>query len=120
LTKLIGEEKMKNENDLEKYLVGGLLAGGIIGILVGLLYAPKSGQQFRKDIKYKSENYIDDIEDYVTNSKRNANKLIKKSKKKSKALFTDAIHKINSLVSEAEQIIDDTKQKTKNLIERKS
>ena len=101
-------------------MVGGFLAGGIIGILVGLLYAPKSGEQFRKDIKYKSENYIDDIEDYINNSKRNANKLIKKSKKKSKALFTDATDKINSLVSEAEKIIDDTKKKTKDLIEKNS
>jgi gas vesicle protein len=50
--------KMDNKHGLEKYLVAGLLAGGTIGSIIGLIFAPKSGKQMRRDIKNKTEVYV--------------------------------------------------------------
>ena len=38
-------------SDKSKGLLFGFLAGGVIGAVLALLYAPKSGKELRKDIR---------------------------------------------------------------------
>jgi len=48
--------------------VGFLIAGAAIGAAVALLYAPKSGEQTRKDIRRfskKAANQIDDLQNDI-------------------------------------------------------
>jgi len=46
---------MQEDNSgMLKGLIIGVLAGGAVGALVALLYAPKSGRELRADIKEKS------------------------------------------------------------------
>ncbi|OGU37454.1 MAG: hypothetical protein A2068_10890 [Ignavibacteria bacterium GWB2_35_6b] len=59
----------------------GILAGGIVGAIVALLTAPKSGKEVRRDIKNKSEEYYDDLEKYFSKKKKKAGKMIKDGKK---------------------------------------
>ncbi len=46
---------MAENNGMVKGLVIGLLAGGAIGAIVALLYAPKSGKELRADIREKAD-----------------------------------------------------------------
>ena len=45
-----------------KNLIGGLLAGAAIGVAVGILLAPRSGQQTRKKISKESTSSINSFE----------------------------------------------------------
>ena len=45
---------MAENNGTSKVFFMGLLAGGAIGALLALLYAPKSGKELRADIKAKN------------------------------------------------------------------
>lgn len=44
---------MSNEKKSTKSFLLGFLAGGAIGAIVALLYAPKSGKEMREDLREK-------------------------------------------------------------------
>ena len=48
-----------------KGLMIGVLAGGAVGALVALLYAPKSGRELRADIKEKADGLMEGAEEYL-------------------------------------------------------
>jgi len=52
---------MSKEKNLSKGLLIGFLAGGAIGAIIALLYAPKSGKELRKDIKDKADEYMGEV-----------------------------------------------------------
>ena len=81
------------------YFIGGLLAGGLLGSLAGLLFAPKSGKELRKNISDKGNEIIEDT-----------NVLIESAKEKAAGIISDAKHK-------AGQIIEDSKTKLGSFIE---
>jgi gas vesicle protein len=41
----------------------GFLIGGLVGVVVGLLYAPKSGKELREDISEKAKDLADKVKD---------------------------------------------------------
>ncbi|MFY8069220.1 MAG: YtxH domain-containing protein [Flavobacterium sp.] len=45
-----------------KILVG-ILAGAVGGALLGILFSPEKGSRLRRNIKYKSEDYADELKD---------------------------------------------------------
>ena len=44
-----------------KFLLG-LLAGGVVGSAIALLYAPKSGKELRRDIRDKKDYLFDEAD----------------------------------------------------------
>ena len=44
----------ENKNDL----IAGLMIGGLIGVALGILFAPKSGKESREDIARKADELI--------------------------------------------------------------
>lgn len=76
---------MQNEeNGMGKGLLIGMLTGAAIGSIIALLYAPKSGKELREDIKTKSQDFIEDADQYIVKTKDKASQLINGGKKKSK------------------------------------
>ena len=69
----------KNEGML-KGLVIGLLAGGAVGAIVALLYAPKSGRELRADIKDRSDEFRDDAEEYLSHVRTKAGDLVSEAR----------------------------------------
>ena len=41
----------------------GLLIGSLVGVVVGLLFAPKSGKELREDISEKAKDLADKVKD---------------------------------------------------------
>ncbi len=108
---------MSSENNSGKGLLVGLLAGGAIGALLGLLFAPKSGRELREEIKNKSDEYMDDAEKYIADARVKAKDLINEGKKRSEKLITDAKTKSDELLKDAEKIFNDAKAKASGAVQ---
>jgi len=104
------------DNGLGKGLIVGFLTGAAVGSIIALLFAPKSGKELRQDIKIKSQDFMEDAEQYLANAKDKASQLINEGKKKSEKLVAEAKEKVDTLLGEAEKILSDAKDKTGNYI----
>lgn len=107
---------MASENNSGKGLLVGLLAGGVIGAAIALLYAPKSGRELRKEIKVKTDDYLDEADRYIADAKVRARDLINDGKKRSERLIHDAKSKSEELLKDAEKVFTDAKSKTNTVV----
>jgi gas vesicle protein len=107
---------MENNNSGKGFLTG-LLAGGIIGAAIALLYAPSSGRELRAQIRVKKDELIDDTSEYLQIAKTKATELINEGKKKSEELIIDAKKKAGSLIDDANSILSEAKVKATGTIE---
>jgi len=104
------------ENGMGKGLLIGFLTGAAVGSIVALLFAPKSGKELREDIKNKSQDFIEDADEYVSKAKDKASQLINEGKKKSERLVADTKEKVDTLLNEAEKILTEAKDKAGNVV----
>ncbi len=110
---------MTNEKKgMGKGLMIGIFAGATIGSIITLLYAPKSGKKFRKYLKTKSQDFIEDADKYISNAQKDASQLIKDVKKKSKLLVDDAEEKVDALFDESEKILSEAKNKVGDYVQK--
>ncbi|MHB1686126.1 MAG: YtxH domain-containing protein [Ignavibacteriaceae bacterium] len=107
---------MSKDNNTGKGFLIGFIAGGSIGAILALLYAPKSGKELRGDIKSKTDGLLDDADRYLADAKDKAKDLINDGKKKSEKLITEAKVKSEELLKDAEKIFNDAKAKATNVI----
>lgn len=92
----------RSESNASGILIA-LFSGIVIGGVLGILFAPKSGKETRKDIADKS------VEIYEK-SKENVESMLEKSKEfvdKSKEKIDEAVKSMSSKVDEAKKKIDD-------------
>ena len=90
----------------------GFLTGGIVGAVIALLYAPKSGKELRKDIKDKADEWKDEAEKYIADAKDKAKEMINEGKQKSERIISDAKTKTDEILKDAEKMFHDAKTKT--------
>lgn len=81
---------MSREQDKLSAFITGLLAGGVIGSALALLYAPSSGKKLRRNIGRKTDDFIDDVEDYYESSKEKAEEVISEGKKRANSIIENA------------------------------
>jgi len=102
---------VEEDNGMRKGLVLGLLAGGVLGAILALLYAPKPGKELRADIKNKAGEFMDDAEGYINVAKSKAVDIINEGKKRSENLISEARKRAESLLGDAEKILSDAKER---------
>ncbi len=51
-----------------KYLIGGLLAGVVIGVAAGMLFAPASGEETQRKISDRAKKLADSLRDTAEES----------------------------------------------------
>lgn len=90
----------RNPHTGRKIAVGSALAG-IAGYLAGILTAPKSGDQTRKDILRKAEDIKMDAEGQLSDMNEELKGLIKQTKVKTMALNSSARAEFNEAVVKA-------------------
>jgi gas vesicle protein len=112
------EVKMANEehsNDFMKGLVIGSVVGGAIGALVALLYAPKPGVEFRKQLVDTTNEVYGKAQDYFSNTtdkiKEQTFNTYNEGKEKAQALVESAKQQAEDLIHKAEDILADAKNK---------
>lgn len=92
--------RKKEENVATKVALGSAIAG-VAGYLAGLLTAPKSGKQTRKEIAETAGSIKDDTEDQLQNLNTELKELIKTTKVKTVALSSTARAEFNEAVVKA-------------------
>jgi len=105
-----GEYKMEDRTSSTKGFLLGLLAGGAIGGLTALLYAPKSGRELRKDIGKKGREVMKETEHYVDNAKTKASEILSESRRKAESLLSDARKKADSITKGTEKLYSQGKE----------
>jgi len=101
----------QNTKNVKGYFIG-FLAGGVVGAAVAFLTTPKSGKKMRKEIIQKSDEYIDEVDKYISKTKRDAVKVIDKNRKKFANVLHDMTSKSEAMYRDAEKVFNDAKEKT--------
>ena len=105
-------------------LLKGLLIGGLIGIVAGILYAPKSGKETRENIGRIADDLLyrakDEYEEAVEKSKEAYEAAVKRLKDL-ELLAKDKFYEVEGKVSEfahnSAETIADNKSRLKNAID---
>ena len=66
----------------------GFLIGGALGVLAGILYAPKSGKELRSDIREKGSEVLEEARHQVKELKQEADRHLSEARQKAKEIFT--------------------------------
>jgi gas vesicle protein len=103
---------MAQNNKNVKGFFYGLLAGGAIGSVVALLTAPKSGKKMRKKIKQKTDEYFDEVDKYLAETKQATGKVLNESKRKFMTVLEDIKSKPEAMYKGAEKVFNNAKGKT--------
>jgi gas vesicle protein len=102
---------MSDENRLAKGMLIGFLSGAVVGGIVALLYAPKTGKELRTDLRRKTAEISEDVDEYLRDAQVKAKELINEGKDRSSQLISEAKTKAEGLLHNAEQILTDAKKK---------
>jgi gas vesicle protein len=81
-------------------LLKGLFIGGLIGVVLGLLYAPKSGKETREDIARTTE-------DLLSKGKEEYEKAVERSK----SAYETAVKHLKSLEISAKEKVEEIESK---------
>jgi gas vesicle protein len=101
---------MEQKTSTAKGFLLGLLAGGAIGSIAALLYAPKSGKEFRKDIGNKSREVVKETGLYVDSAKTRAAEIISEGRKKAESLISEAKKKAVTISQGTEKLYTQGKE----------
>lgn len=102
------EETMADQNDYVKGLVLGMIIGGTVGAVTSLLLAPKSGAELRQDIAERSADIYGKSSEFVDRTVTNT---VNEGKTRAKNIIDSARRQAESLLTNAEQILNDVKTK---------
>jgi gas vesicle protein len=105
-------------------LLKGLLIGGLIGVIAGILYAPKSGKETREDIARTTEDLLsrakDEYEKAVEKSKAAYEAAVKRLKDlelSTKEKVNEIEGKVSEFAHNSAEKIADNKNRLKNAID---
>ncbi len=97
------------EDGFAKGLFLGFIAGSAIGAVTALLFAPKSGEDLRKDLQAKSNQLRDTAQAQLRQAREKAEQLVNEGKKRSDDIVGQAKELAGSIVSDAERVLDQAK-----------
>ena len=83
----------------------GLIIGGVVGGVIALLLAPKSGQEIRRDIRKKADALKDEAERKMRRLRKDGRLLLVKTREKAMAAE-------NAVLAAAQQIAEGKKRKS--------
>ena len=102
----------KNSN-----LLKGLFIGGLIGIALGILFAPKSGKETREDIAGKADELLSKAKEEYEKAVEKNKTVYEESINDFKEQATDAENKVSEFVHQGAEVIQNNKNRFKKAIE---
>lgn len=104
------DDERANGGGMAKGLMIGLLAGGVLGAGIALLYAPKPGRKLRAELKDKADSLLEDGEEYMMAVQEKAAEIVDDAKKGITQLFTDTEKEVTRSVKSAAGLAKETKR----------
>ena len=96
----------EHENEQGHFFMGFLI-GGVLGVLAGIFFAPKSGKELRSDLKGKASELLKDGKEIYADAS-----------KKAKEIIEEAKHQAEELKKEADRYLSEARQKAKEILAR--
>ncbi|MBE2218865.1 MAG: YtxH domain-containing protein [Ignavibacteria bacterium] len=111
------------DNKSVKGFMLGMLAGGVAGGLLALLYAPKSGVELRGDIRKKSQELLTETGEYIGTAKDRAGEMLSEGRKRAGEFIDDAKEKagmiqenISNIFTQGKEKLDEEGHKVKDAV----
>jgi len=99
------------KSNVAKGLLIGFLAGGVIGAILGLLYAPKSGRELRLDIKRKATDLAEDAGEFIRVAKTKGAGFVQQEKSRSEQVVSETKEKAEHILGDAERMLSDIRER---------
>jgi len=110
-------EHVKHRTRAAKPILGGFLVGSVIGVATALLFAPRSGEETRAEIRDKAVELRDrtseTVKDTVSQAKSKAYEIKDTVVEKAEELKQRGKHTVSRKLDDAEQAVETSKQKVK-------
>ena len=81
-------EEMEGYEKPQCHFCKGFLIGGALGVLAGILFAPKSGKELRSDIREKGSEVLEEARHQAKELKQEADRHLSEARQKAKEIFT--------------------------------
>lgn len=107
---------MSNDFKNVKGFLIGFLAGGTVAAMITLLTTPKSGKEIRRNIKNKSDEYVDDVDKYYAEKKSKALNIFNEGKRKYSMIMDNIKSKPGEILKDAERVFSHTKINAKDIL----
>ena len=72
----------------------GLIAGGALGAAAGFLFAPKSGEEFRADLKERGSRFYEDTQQMISDVENRTRSILEDVKHKTDDLKKEVDHRL--------------------------
>lgn len=98
----------------------GLLFGGLIGALLGVLYAPKSGRETREELTHKADEFISKAKEELEKNRKDYEAALDRIKKVSSSVKGRALKaekKIGNLAASGKKEAQERKKKLQKALE---
>lgn len=109
---------MANQYDSGAYTRGfllGTIVGGAVGALTALLFAPKSGEEFRRDIADRSGKIYDQASDYFADVNENVgtavSSTVNQGRLRAEGIINNARKQAEDILRNAENILYEARTK---------
>jgi gas vesicle protein len=89
----------------QNHFLWGFFIGGIMGALAGLFFAPKSGKEFREELKEKGGEAFEDAKQFYS-----------EARVKAKAILEDARRRADELRREADRQLTEARQRAREIL----
>ncbi|HSR09932.1 MAG TPA: YtxH domain-containing protein [Thermodesulfobacteriota bacterium] len=73
---------MANEENGGSSFIGGLIIGSILGILAGILFAPKAGREIRSDLLKRGKETMDQAQKQMEEMERKGKEVYEQARSK--------------------------------------
>ena len=112
------EDVVQHRTNAARPILGGFLVGSVIGVATALLFAPRSGEQTRAEIRGRAvelrDRTTETVKDTVAQAKTKASGLKDTVVEKAEEFKNRSKHTVSRKLDDVSQTIDNEKQKVQN------
>lgn len=92
----------------------GVLAGGLVGAAFALLYAPKTGSETRRDLRFRFDDMTDSVNDLIKRTMGEEEEYANDSRDRAARVVDNAKAKASDLMNDADRSIREARRRAQS------